>query len=117
MRPAAIQQPWKPVAWVHDAGPFPLDIVACLRPWAEAAKKFMVIKGRPGARTAYLTLRDPDVDMSLSVSIHVNALDAMPGPATTHRHYELRGSGHLTNAEQWAEAMSETIAWLERYGR
>ncbi|MGB7817483.1 MAG: exodeoxyribonuclease VII large subunit [Ornithinibacter sp.] len=35
---------------------------------------------RPGARTAYLTLRDPDVDMSLSVSIHVNALDAMPGP-------------------------------------
>ena len=46
-----------------------------------------------------------------------DALGAMPGPATTHRHHELLGSGHLTNAAQWAEAMSETTAWLERYGR
>jgi exodeoxyribonuclease VII large subunit len=35
---------------------------------------------RPGARTAYLTLRDTDVDMSLSVAIQVTALDAMPAP-------------------------------------
>jgi hypothetical protein len=40
----------------------------------------------------------------------------MPGPPTAHRHYELRGSGHLTNAAQWAEAMAETMAWLEQYG-
>lgn len=46
--------------------------------WVEG--QVVQLNRRPGARTAYLTLRDPDVDMSLSVSIHVNALDAMPGP-------------------------------------
>jgi exodeoxyribonuclease VII large subunit len=46
--------------------------------WVEG--QVVQLTRRPGARTAYLTLRDPDVDMSLSVSIHVNALDAMPGP-------------------------------------
>ncbi len=33
-----------------------------------------------------------------------------------HRHHTLRGAGHLTTAAQWAEAMHETMAWLERYG-
>ncbi len=46
--------------------------------WIEG--QVVQLNRRPGARTAYLTLRDADVDMSLSVSIHVNALDAMPGP-------------------------------------
>ncbi len=46
--------------------------------WVEG--QVVQLNRRPGARTAYLTLRDPDVDMSLSVSIHVNALDAMAGP-------------------------------------
>jgi exodeoxyribonuclease VII large subunit len=46
--------------------------------WVEG--QVVQLNRRPGARTAYLTLRDPDVDMSLSVSIQVNALDAMPGP-------------------------------------
>ena len=46
--------------------------------WVEG--QVVQLNRRPGGRTAYLTLRDPDVDMSLSVSIHVNALDAMPGP-------------------------------------
>ena len=46
--------------------------------WVEG--QVVQLNRRPGARTAYLTLRDADVDMSLSVSIHVNALDAMPGP-------------------------------------
>src|SRR5687767_10855499 len=44
--------------------------------WVEG--QVVQLTRRPGARTAYLTLRDPDVDMSLSVSVHVNALDAMP---------------------------------------
>ncbi|NHA69867.1 exodeoxyribonuclease VII large subunit [Phycicoccus flavus] len=35
---------------------------------------------RPGARKAYLTLRDADVDMSLSCAVDTTALDAMPGP-------------------------------------
>jgi exodeoxyribonuclease VII large subunit len=46
--------------------------------WVEG--QVVQLTRRPGARTAYLTLRDPDVDMSLSCSIQVNALDAMPGP-------------------------------------
>ena len=46
--------------------------------WVEG--QVVQLNRRPGGRTAYLTLRDPDDDMSLSVSIHVNALDAMPGP-------------------------------------
>ncbi|MCE1179244.1 MAG: exodeoxyribonuclease VII large subunit [Micrococcales bacterium] len=48
--------------------------------WVEG--QVVQLTRRPGARTAYLTLRDTDVDMSLSVSIHVNALDAMPTPLT-----------------------------------
>ncbi|MGL4176145.1 MAG: exodeoxyribonuclease VII large subunit [Dermatophilaceae bacterium] len=46
--------------------------------WVEG--QVVQLARRPGARTAYLTLRDPDVDMSLSCSVHVNALDAMAGP-------------------------------------
>ena len=45
-----------------------------------------------------------------------DALRAMPDLATTHRHHELRGSGHLTNAAQWAEAMADTTDWLVRHG-
>ncbi len=48
--------------------------------WVEG--QVVQLNRRPGARTAYLTLRDPDVDMSLSVAIQVNALDAMPGALT-----------------------------------
>lgn len=46
--------------------------------WVEG--QVVQLNRRPGARTAFITLRDPDVDMSLSCSVHVNALDAMPGP-------------------------------------
>ena len=46
--------------------------------WVEG--QVVQLTRRPGQRTAYLTLRDPDVDMSLSVAIQVNALDAMPTP-------------------------------------
>ncbi len=46
--------------------------------WVEG--QVVQLTRRPGTRTAYLTLRDPDVDFSLSVAISVNALDAMPAP-------------------------------------
>src|SRR5881394_1245993 len=46
--------------------------------WVEG--QVVQLTRRPGSRTAYLTLRDPDVDMSLSVAIQTNALDAMPTP-------------------------------------
>jgi exodeoxyribonuclease VII large subunit len=48
--------------------------------WVEG--QVVQLRVRPGARTAYLTLRDPDVDMSLSCSVRVTALDAMPTPLT-----------------------------------
>ncbi|GAA2734011.1 exodeoxyribonuclease VII large subunit [Pedococcus aerophilus] len=48
--------------------------------WVEG--QVVQLTRRPGQRTAYLTLRDPDVDMSLSVAISTNALDAMPVPVT-----------------------------------
>ena len=35
---------------------------------------------RPGTKTAYLTLRDPDVDMSLSVTVPVGVLERMAAP-------------------------------------
>jgi exodeoxyribonuclease VII large subunit len=46
--------------------------------WVEG--QVVQLTRRPGTRTAYLTLRDTDVDMSLSVAIQVTALDAMPRP-------------------------------------
>lgn len=46
--------------------------------WVEG--QVVQLNRRPGARTAFLTLRDPDVDMSLSCMVRVNALDAMPTP-------------------------------------
>lgn len=46
--------------------------------WVEG--QVVQLNRRPGARTAFLTLRDPDVDMSLSCSVRVTALDAMPTP-------------------------------------
>jgi len=48
--------------------------------WVEG--QVVELRRRPGVRTAYLTLRDADVDLSLSVAIGVNALDAMPTPLT-----------------------------------
>ncbi|MGZ4653541.1 exodeoxyribonuclease VII large subunit [Oryzihumus sp.] len=48
--------------------------------WVEG--QVVQLNRRPGAPTAYLTLRDADVDMSLSVTIRVTALDAMAAPLT-----------------------------------
>jgi exodeoxyribonuclease VII large subunit len=49
--------------------------------WVEG--QVVQLTRRPGQRTAYLTLRDPDVDLSLSVAIQTNALDAMPTELTS----------------------------------
>lgn len=46
--------------------------------WVEG--QVVQLTRRPGSRTAWLTLRDPDVDMSLSCMVRVNALDAMAAP-------------------------------------
>jgi exodeoxyribonuclease VII large subunit len=46
--------------------------------WVEG--QVVQVSRRPGQSTAYLTLRDPDVDMSLNVTVRANTLDAMPVP-------------------------------------
>jgi len=69
------EQPW-PVRLLSMKIAEYVDKMSVL--WVEG--QVVQLNRRPGARTAYLTLRDPDVDMSLSVAIQVNALDAMTAP-------------------------------------
>lgn len=37
--------------------------------------------------------------------------------AAPHAYHELAGSGHLTSAEHWAEAIHVTMSWLQQHGR
>jgi exodeoxyribonuclease VII large subunit len=46
--------------------------------WVEG--QVVQVSRRPGQATAYLTLRDPDVDMSLNVTIRTATLDALSAP-------------------------------------
>jgi exodeoxyribonuclease VII large subunit len=46
--------------------------------WVEG--QVVQVSRRPGQATAYLTLRDADVDMSLNVTVRTTTLDAMPAP-------------------------------------
>ena len=45
-----------------------------------------------------------------------DAIAADSAHVAPQRHHTMRGAGHLTTAAQWAEAMHETMAWLERHG-
>lgn len=68
------EQPW-PVRTLSMRISEYVDRMSAL--WVEG--QIVQLQRRPGAPTCYVTLRDPDVDMSLSVTVHVNTLDAM-GP-------------------------------------
>ncbi len=68
------EQPW-PVRTLSMRISDYVDKMSAL--WVEG--QIVQLQRRPGAPTCYVTLRDPDVDMSLSVTVHVNTLDAM-GP-------------------------------------
>ena len=46
--------------------------------WVEG--QVVQVSRRPGQGTAYLTLRDVDVDMSLNVTVRATTLDAMSAP-------------------------------------
>lgn len=70
--------------------------------WVEG--QVVQLNRRPGARTAYLTLRDTDADMSLSCSVRVLALDAMPTPLTQGSRVVIQ-----TKAEYWAGRGSLTF--------
>lgn len=42
---------------------------------------------------------------------------ARAGASVPHAYHELSGSGHLTSATHWAEAMHVTMSWLQQHGR
>ena len=88
--------------------------------WVEG--QIVQLNRRPGAPTAYVTLRDPEVDMSLSVTVHVNTLDAM-GPGLQQgarvvvhakpRFWTKRGTLHLEARQMRPVGVGELLARLE----
>lgn len=88
--------------------------------WVEG--QIVQLNRRPGAPTAYVTLRDAEVDMSMSVTVHVNTLDAM-GPGLQQgarvvvhakpRFWTKRGSLHLDARQMRPVGVGELLARLE----
>jgi len=92
--------------------------------WVEG--QVVQLNRRPGAPTAYLTLRDPDVDMSLSVTVHVNTLDAMAAPLLDGARvvvqakptfWTKRGTLHLDARQIRPVGVGELLARLEHLKR
>jgi exodeoxyribonuclease VII large subunit len=71
--------------------------------WIEG--QVVELRRRPGMSTAYLTLRDPDVDMSLSVTVPVGLLERQPTPIA-------EGARVVVNAkaEFWEKRGALTLA-------
>ncbi|MFN8046654.1 MAG: exodeoxyribonuclease VII large subunit [Dermatophilaceae bacterium] len=67
------EQPWPVRLLSVKVGEYVDKMSVC---WVEG--QVVQLTRRPGRGTAYLTLRDTDVDMSFSVAIRTTALDAMP---------------------------------------
>ncbi len=59
---------------------------------------------------------DASVPPVATRALHRQLSESAIPNARAHRHHELRGAGHLTNAAQWDEAMRETRAWLIQHG-
>lgn len=70
---------------------------------------------RDSALLSITAEHDVSVPPAAAFRFH-EALASVPTQSAACRHHELRGAGHLTSAAQWAEAMVETMTWLERYG-
>ncbi|WP_446664820.1 exodeoxyribonuclease VII large subunit [Flexivirga sp. B27] len=111
------EQPW-PVRKLSVKISDYVDKMSAL--WVEG--QIVQLNRRPGAPTAYVTLRDPEVDMSLSVTVHVNTLDAM-GPGLQQgarvvvqakpRFWTKRGSLHLDARQMRPVGVGELLARLE----
>jgi exodeoxyribonuclease VII large subunit len=71
--------------------------------WVEG--QVVQLSQRPGTRTAYLTLRDPDVDMSLSVTVPAVVLERLAAPLA-------EGARVVVNAkaEFWEKRGTLTLA-------
>ncbi|HET7304548.1 MAG TPA: exodeoxyribonuclease VII large subunit [Segeticoccus sp.] len=89
--------------------------------WVEG--QVVQLNRRPGSSTCFLTLRDTDVDMSLSVVVPATTLDAMPTPVTeggrvvVHAKpvfWTKRGSLHLDARRVRQVGVGELLARLEQ---
>jgi exodeoxyribonuclease VII large subunit len=89
--------------------------------WVEG--QITQINARPGTRTAFLVLRDPSVDMSLSVTCSPQLLQNSPVPLTEGSRvvmfgklsfYTGRGSVSLRVTEIRAVGIGELLARIER---
>jgi exodeoxyribonuclease VII large subunit len=92
--------------------------------WVEG--QVVQITRRPGQTTCYLTLRDPDVDLSFQVTVHVRVLDSLPGPVTDgsrvvmHARAQLwprRGSLNLVADQIRPVGVGELLVQLEQLRR
>lgn len=116
--PSSPEQPW-PVRvvsdqianWIHRLGAV----------WVEG--QITQLSLRPGTRTAFLTLRDPSVDNSLTLTCPPRLISEAPVPVTegsrvvvrgTPRFYTGRGSFSLQVSEIRPVGIGELLARIER---
>ena len=116
--PSSPEQPW-PVrvvsdqiaGWIHRLGTV----------WVEG--QITQLSLRPGTRTAFLTLRDPSVDNSLTLTCPPKLVSESPVPVTegsrvvvrgTPRFYTGRGSFSLQVTEIRPVGVGELLARIER---
>jgi len=92
--------------------------------WVEG--QVLQVSRRPGQATAYLTLRDVDVDMSLSVTVRTTTLDAMSAPLVEGARvvvqakptfWTKRGTLHLDARQIRPVGVGELLARLEHLKR
>ena len=92
--------------------------------WVEG--QVLQVSRRPGQATAYLTLRDVDVDMSLSVTVRTTTLDAMAAPLAEGARvvvqakpafWTKRGTLHLDARQVRPVGVGELLARLEHLKR
>jgi exodeoxyribonuclease VII large subunit len=92
--------------------------------WVEG--QVLQVSRRPGQATAYLTLRDVDVDMSLSVTVRSTTLDAMSAPLAEGARvvvqakptfWTKRGTLHLDARQIRPVGVGELLARLEHLKR
>jgi exodeoxyribonuclease VII large subunit len=92
--------------------------------WVEG--QVVQVSRRPGQATAYLTLRDADVDMSLNVTIRTSTLDALSAPLAEGARvvvqakptfWTKRGSLQLSARQVRPVGVGELLARLEHLKR
>ena len=116
--PSSPEQPWpvrvvadQVAAWIHRLGAV----------WVEG--QITQLSLRPGTRMAFLTLRDPSVDNSLTLTCPPKLISEAPVPVTegsrvivrgTPRFYTGRGSFSLQVSEIRPVGVGELLARIER---